>query len=125
MISARGQRATTLGPADTVVVACCQLAPTLRDPAANRERVADAVSHAVSLGARIVVLPELVSSGYVFEDRVEAAACAEPADGVTLNLWARLAARLQPVLSTVSVAGDSSVPCPVAPSRATGSGSSC
>jgi predicted amidohydrolase len=63
---------------DTVVVACCQLTPTLGDPATNRECVADAVVHAVSLGARIVVLPELASSGYVFEDRAEAAASAEP-----------------------------------------------
>ena len=65
---------------------------------ANRERVADAVCHAVSLGARIVVLPELVSSGYVFEDRAEAAASAEPTDGETLTLWARLAADHQIVI---------------------------
>ena len=78
MNTALGQQTTPLGAVDTVVVACCQLAPTLGDPATNRERVADAVVHAVSLGARIVVLPELVSSGYVFEDRAEAAASAEP-----------------------------------------------
>jgi predicted amidohydrolase len=89
--TAFGQQATTLGP-DIVVVACCQVAPALGDPATNRAQVADAVSHAVSLGARIVVLPELVSSGYVFEDRAEVAAAAEPADGKTLTLWARLAA---------------------------------
>lgn len=98
MNTALGQQGVTAGPVDTVVVACCQLAPTLGDPGANRERVADAVCHAVSLGARIVVLPELVSSGYVFEDRAEAAASAEPTDGETLTLWARLAADHQIVI---------------------------
>ena len=98
MNTALGQQGVTAGPVDTVVVACCQLTPTLGDPGANRERVADAVCHAVSLGARIVVLPELVSSGYVFEDRAEAAASAEPTDGETLTLWARLAADHQIVI---------------------------
>ena len=98
MNTALEQQGVTAGPVDTVVVACCQLTPTLGNPGANRERVADAVCHAVSLGARIVVLPELVSSGYVFEDRAEAAASAEPTDGETLTLWARLAADHQIVI---------------------------
>jgi 5-aminopentanamidase len=74
------------------VVACCQLAPVLGDPAANRELAAGAVAHAVERGARVVVLPELVSSGYVFESQAEARASAEAADGATVALWARLAA---------------------------------
>lgn len=75
----------------SVVVACCQLAPTLGDPGANRELVADAVTQAVASGAQIVVLPELVSSGYMFTDTAEAAASAEAVDGETVTLWARLA----------------------------------
>jgi predicted amidohydrolase len=63
----------------TTVVACCQLVPEFGDPAANRELV--------------VVLPGLVSSGYVFESKDEARACAEPADGETVTLWASLAAQ--------------------------------
>jgi len=74
------------------VVACCQLAPVLGDPAANRERAAAAVARAVERGARVVVLPELISSGYVFESEAEARASAEAADGATVALWARLAA---------------------------------
>jgi len=74
------------------MVACCQLAPVLGDPAGNRDLVADAVARAAEGGARVVVLPELVSSGYVFESRAEAEACSEPADGETVGLWARLAA---------------------------------
>jgi 5-aminopentanamidase len=74
------------------VVACCQLPPVLGDPAANRELAAGAVARAAERGARVVVLPELISSGYVFESQAEARASAEPADGETLALWARLAA---------------------------------
>jgi 5-aminopentanamidase len=73
-------------------VACCQLRPAFGDPAANREQAADAVAQAAGAGAGVVVLPELASSGYVFESRDEARACAEPADGQTVSLWARLAA---------------------------------
>src|SRR5258708_14917294 len=77
---------------DVTVVACCQVAPALGDPAANRELAAGAVSGAATQGASVVVLPELVSSGYVFESRAEARASAEAADGETVSLWARLAA---------------------------------
>jgi 5-aminopentanamidase len=82
----------------TVVVACCQLAPVLGDPAANRELAADAVADAATRGASVVVLPELISSGYVFESRAEALACAEAADGPTVTGWARLAGRHQVVI---------------------------
>jgi 5-aminopentanamidase len=77
---------------NTTVVACCQVAPALADPAANRELAAHAISRAAAQGASVVVLPELVSSGYVFESRAEAKASAETADGATVTLWARLAA---------------------------------
>ncbi len=77
---------------NAIVVSCCQVTPALGDPAANRELAADAISHAAAQGASVVVLPELVSSGYVFENRAEAQASAEPADGATVTLWARLAA---------------------------------
>ena len=83
---------------NTTVVSCCQLAPVLGDPVANRELAADAVADAAGRGARVVVLPELVSSGYVFESRAEAKASAEAADGETVTLWARLAADLNLVI---------------------------
>jgi predicted amidohydrolase len=70
----------------------------LGDPAANRELTADAITHAAGRGAGVVVLPELVSSGYVFRSQGEAEASAETADGPTLALWARLAARHQIVI---------------------------
>ena len=76
----------------STVVACCQLAPQLGNPAANRELAAAAVEEAASRGASVVVLPELMSSGYVFESQAEARALAEPQDGPTVSSWARLAA---------------------------------
>ena len=80
------------------VVACCQLTPAFGDPAANRELAAAAVTDAAQRGAGVVVLPELVSSGYVFRSRDEAAASAETADGPTVTRWARLAAEHQIVI---------------------------
>ncbi len=89
------QPATTgaaTGGASTVV-ACCQMAPMFGDPAANRELAAAAVADAAARGASVIVLPELLSSGYVFQSRDEAQACAEPPDGATVTLWQRLAAQ--------------------------------
>ena len=83
---------------NTTVVACCQLTPVFGDPAANRDLTADAIAYAAGRGAGVVVLPELVSSGYVFRSQAEAQACAETADGPTLGLWARLAARHEIVI---------------------------
>ena len=74
------------------VIAACQLGPALGDPAANCERVVAIVGGAVDRGAQLVVLPELVSSGYAFENRVEAWDSAESVDGPTLRAWQQLAA---------------------------------
>ncbi len=74
------------------IVSCCQVTPALGNPAANRELAADAISDAAAQGASVVVLPELVSRGYVFDSRADAQASAEAADGATVTLWARLAA---------------------------------
>jgi 5-aminopentanamidase len=75
-----------------VRVACHQLAPVVGELAINRERALAAIDAAAAAGAQVVVLPELVSSGYVFEDAAEARALAEPADGPTLTGWAARAA---------------------------------
>ncbi len=75
-----------------VRVACCQLAPQVGDKAANLAKAADFIERAARDGARIVVLPELCSSGYVFESRAEAHALADAfEDGETTTLWAGLA----------------------------------
>jgi predicted amidohydrolase len=77
----------------TVVrVACAQVAPTVGDLEGNRRLAREAVREAVEAGARIVVLPELVTSGYVFESEPEARSCAEPAAGPALRGWSEEAA---------------------------------
>jgi predicted amidohydrolase len=81
-----------------MLVACCQLAPRIGDLAGNRARAARAVEAAALRGARIVLLPELCSSGYVFHDAAEARELAEPADGPTTSGWAELARDLDLVV---------------------------
>jgi predicted amidohydrolase len=78
----------------TVKVACCQIAPVIGQAEANRARCRAAVERAAGAGARIVVLPELAVSGYVFADEAEARALAEPVDGPTAREWAALTGRL-------------------------------
>lgn len=76
----------------TTTVAVVQLAPVMGDVAGNRQRALDAVSSAVAAGARVVVLPELATTGYAFTDADEARAVAEPLDGPTVTALHELAA---------------------------------
>jgi len=76
-----------------VRVACQQLAPTVGDLEGNAELTRAAIRDAVGAGARLVVLPELATSGYVFDSPEEARACAEPVEGRALRGWAEEAAR--------------------------------
>src|SRR3954447_153230 len=57
-------------------VVCQQFAPRIADLPANRERSVRAIAEAIDAGADVVVLPELVTSGYVFESTDEAAGVA-------------------------------------------------
>lgn len=58
-----------------------QFEPQLGDPDANRDAMAGLLPAAV--GADLVVLPELASSGYHFVDEAQARAASEPAAGDT------------------------------------------
>src|SRR5262249_4448706 len=72
-------------------VACCQFAPQVGAREHNRRLVRDAIRSAVVAGAQIVVLPELITCGYVLRSRSEARALAlRPADG-DLDDWGRAA----------------------------------
>ncbi len=77
------------GPA---VVVACQLAPVLGDVQGNLARVAGAVGAAAARGADVIVLPELVTTGYAFTDTEELRELAEPADGPSLRALTVLAA---------------------------------
>jgi 2,6-dihydroxypseudooxynicotine hydrolase len=83
---------------ENTVIAVAQLAIAIGEPDANRKAAAAAVNEAAATGARLVVLPELCDSGYVFgavaaQAQAEAGALASPADdSVTLRQWQALAA---------------------------------
>jgi predicted amidohydrolase len=79
-------------------VACAQVALAVGDVDGNRAVLADAVRRAAAAGARVVVLPELANSGYVFTGRDEAIALAESVDGATVSQWRDLAAEADLVI---------------------------
>lgn len=80
------------GGKEAVVVACCQLALEVGDKIGNVERSCAAIGRAADVGARLVVLPELCSSGYVFKGRAEAYDLAEEVPGGgTTRAWESLA----------------------------------
>lgn len=80
------------------VVACCQLAPKIGDLAYNRTLTERAIRQAALQGAQVVVLPELVQSGYLFADRFEALSLAETTEGPIVQLWQVLARELNLVI---------------------------
>jgi predicted amidohydrolase len=80
-------------------IACQQLAPVFGDLAANRVLALAAIREAVDDGADVVVLPELVTSGYMFESPEEAAEVAIRPGHEILNEWAQEAARADIVLA--------------------------
>ena len=71
-----------------VRIACRQLAPRVGDLEGNRAASVSAISEAVTHGAEVVVLPELVTSGYVFASRDEAASVAIAAHDALFSEWA-------------------------------------
>lgn len=76
-----------------VRVACIQMEPSIGDTAANVAHTLDLIARAADGGARLIVLPELCNTGYVFETREEAFALAETIpDGPTCSAWAKIAA---------------------------------
>ena len=75
-----------------VRIACAQVGPTVGEVERNRRLAREAIREALAAGAQIVVLPQLVTSGYVFDSLEEARSCAEPADGPSLHAWAEEAA---------------------------------
>jgi predicted amidohydrolase len=90
-VKGAGAKSST-APAPLVTVAVCQLGPVLGEVSANLRTVEVAVLRAVDDGARVVVLPELVTTGYVFNSAQEARGLAERVDGPSLQAITELAA---------------------------------
>jgi N-carbamoylputrescine amidase len=71
-----------------VKIACIQMEPVVGDKERNVRRTLDRIEEAAGDGARLIVLPELCNSGYVFASREEAFALAEEVpDGPTCRAW--------------------------------------
>ncbi len=73
-------------------IVCCQLAPETGNLAANRDLTHHAIEQSIGDGAQIVILPELVTSGYSFESRAEAKSVAITPEHQIFADWAALAA---------------------------------
>jgi 5-aminopentanamidase len=80
-------------------ICCQQLEPRIGEPEHNRELTLNAIEAAAAAGAEVVVLPELVTCGYMFESAAEAADAALAPTGGLLAEWAQLAARHDLVLA--------------------------
>jgi N-carbamoylputrescine amidase len=79
---------------ETLVVAAIQMAPLIGQAAYNRAHSLTLIEQAADQGARLVVLPELTNSGYVFDSREEALSLGEDAAvGPSVTAWCELAAR--------------------------------
>ncbi len=80
-------------------IACQQLAPVLGELEANRALALRAIREAVDEGADVVILPELMTSGYMFESAAEAQAAAITPDHEILLEWGAEASRADVVLA--------------------------
>ena len=81
-------------PDTGTVIAVAQVALAVGELDANRQAASAAIAVAAAAGARLVVLPELSDSGYMFSDADEARSYATPAaTGATLREWRSLAGR--------------------------------
>jgi len=68
-------------------VICCELAPSVGRLEENLASVSAALRSAADAGADVVVLPELVTSGYCFDSLDEARSVAIAADHPALSAW--------------------------------------
>lgn len=77
-----------------VKIACIQMQPVIGKVDANVAHSIELINRAVDLGAKLIVLPELSNTGYMFQSRKEAFALSEPVPGgPTVGAWAEISAR--------------------------------
>lgn len=77
-----------------MTIACVQMEPIVGRKDDNLRRSIEMIEEAAGNGARLVVLPELCNSGYVFETREEAFALSEAVPGgPTSEAWMEVASR--------------------------------
>jgi N-carbamoylputrescine amidase len=77
-------------------LACLQFEPVIGQLDENIRKGAEMIERAAADGARLIVLPELCDSGYVFETREEAYSLSGTVEGsATIQRWRELASRRQ------------------------------
>lgn len=75
-----------------VNIACIQMEPIVGDKAHNIAKSLTLIGEAADHGARLIVLPELCNSGYVFDSRDEAESLSETIpSGETVTAWMQIA----------------------------------
>lgn len=80
------------GQESLTTVAAIQFEPLLGQVDRNRSKLVELVQQALDHDAKLIVAPEACISGYVFNNRQEAAECAEPLpDGPTVEALSALA----------------------------------
>lgn len=78
-----------------IKVACVQMEPIIGKKQENLEKSRLLIEEAARMGARLIILPELANTGYVFETREEAFEQAEEIpSGESCNFWSQIAIRL-------------------------------
>ena len=87
-------------------IACAQIDPLILDLDGNTERITAAVADASGAGADVIVLPELVTSGYMLADDAEARAAALAPDDPRFAKWAAAAGDSLVVLGFCELGGD-------------------
>lgn len=93
MLPPRTWGTRTLGQS-TIKIACVQMEPVVGKKSDNVQKCCAYIDEAAGNGARLIVLPELANSGYVFETREEAFALAEGfSDSPTIGAWSDAARR--------------------------------
>ncbi|MDR1953470.1 MAG: nitrilase family protein [Clostridiales Family XIII bacterium] len=82
----------TYGQEQPVKVAVVQMTCEMGEKEKNVQKTIDRISEAASNGAKLVVLPEMITSGYIFNTRDEIAEMAERIPGGdTVHKWEALA----------------------------------
>lgn len=85
---------TIKGREDVITVACAQFEPKVTDPDGTRNKTVQLILSASKTGARLIVLPELCSTGCMFSNRQELIRLAEKVpDGRTTEAWVEIARR--------------------------------
>jgi predicted amidohydrolase len=89
-----GSLGSTASDEARIKIACIQMQPAIGKVEVNVAHSIGLINRAVALGAKLVVLPELSNTGYMFLSREEAFAVSEPVpDGRTVRAWSEIAAK--------------------------------